>query len=116
MRRISMYTALLVCLVAAAPAPQVYPQSMVIPPADLTPPPWPAWVLQHWVWEHEIFTTESAIALVHEYLQRDIPVGATIIDSRWETGYNTFEFNRERYPDPQALIDALHALSVRVFL
>jgi hypothetical protein len=115
-RRTGIYAALLVCMVAAAPALHVRAQSMVIPPADLVPPPWPAWVLQHWVWEHEMFTADSAIGLVGEYLQRDIPVGATIIDSRWETGYNTFEFNLERYPDPQALVDALHALGIRVFL
>ncbi|MBI1748133.1 MAG: hypothetical protein HYR55_16340 [Acidobacteria bacterium] len=88
----------------------------IIPPAQFEPPPWPEWVLTHWVWEHELFTTESAIELVKGYIDRGIPTGATIIDSRWQTGYNTFEFDRLRYPDPYAMIDALHQLDVRVFL
>ena len=52
------------------------------------PPPWPEWAFHHWVWEDES-TQESALALVNGYLDRDIPVGAIIIDSPWETGYNT---------------------------
>ena len=63
-----------------------------------------------------MFTADSAVGLVRDYLQRDIPVGTTIIDSRWETGYNTFEVNLERYPNPPALVDTLHAMGVRVFL
>ena len=42
--------------------------------------PFPAWSFEHWVWEDES-TQESAEALVAGYLERDIPVGAIIIDS-----------------------------------
>ncbi|KPK48774.1 MAG: hypothetical protein AMJ63_17840 [Myxococcales bacterium SG8_38_1] len=37
-------------------------------------------------------TQEGAIALVDDYLTRDIPVGAIIIDSPGETSYNSFVF------------------------
>jgi len=40
-------------------------------------------------------------------LDRDIPVGAVIIDSPWETRYNTFEFDSNRYPDAEQLITNL---------
>jgi alpha-D-xyloside xylohydrolase len=79
------------------------------------PPPWPEWAFRHWVWEDES-TQESALALVSGYLDRDIPVGAIIIDSPWETGYNTFDFDAGLYPDAQAMVDDLHALDVRVML
>lgn len=78
-------------------------------------PPWPEWAFYHWVWEDES-TEESAIALVDGYLSRDIPVGAIIIDSPWETGYNTFEFDKGLYPDAKAMIDYFHSKNVRVFL
>lgn len=78
-------------------------------------PPWPEWAFEHWVWEDES-TQESAIALVDGYLSRDIPVGAIIIDSPWETGYNTFEFDSKLYPDPKSMIDYFHSKEVRVFL
>ncbi len=78
-------------------------------------PPWPSWTMDHWVWEDES-TQESALALVDGYLERDIPVGAVIIDSPWETGYNTFAWDTERFPDPQGMIDELHGKGVRVFM
>lgn len=77
--------------------------------------PWPEWIFRHWVWEDES-TQQSATALVDDYLARDIPVGAIIIDSPWETGYNTFEFDRGLFPDPQAMIDYFHARGVRVLM
>lgn len=87
----------------------------VVPPANLSPPPFPEWCLRHWVWEDES-TQESAMALVEGYLDRGIPVGAVIIDSPWETGYNTFEFDPVRYPRPREMIDRFHQLGVRVVL
>jgi len=83
-------------------------------PEKLTAP-WPEWAFHHWVWEDES-TQESATALVDGYLENDIPVGAIIIDSPWETGYNTFEFDPVLYPDPQGMIDYFHSKGVRVFL
>ena len=77
--------------------------------------PWPEWTFEHWVWEDES-TQESATALIDGYLERDIPVGAIIIDSPWATGYNTFEWDTDRFPDPQGMVDDFHAKGVRVFL
>ena len=78
-------------------------------------PPWPDWTFHHWVWEDES-TQESAVALVDGYIEHDIPVGAIIIDSPWATGYNTFEWDTDRYPDPQGMVDAFHDRDVRMFL
>ncbi len=83
--------------------------------APLEPVPWPEWVHHHWVWENE-GTRESATALVRDYLDRDVPVGALIIDSPWETGYNSFEFDEGLYPNPREMVDELHGLDVRVLL
>ena len=80
-----------------------------------TTAPWPSWVVQHWVWEDES-TQESATALVDDYLEQDIPVGAIIIDSPWATGYSTYDWDTELYPDPQAMIDGFHAKDVKVFM
>lgn len=87
----------------------------IVEPAFFEPPPWPEWVLKHWVWYNES-TQQSAIELVESYLAHDIPVGATIIDAPWATGFNTFDFDPELYPNPKEMIDYLHSLGVRVFL
>lgn len=77
--------------------------------------PWPEWIFEHWVWEDES-TQDSAIALVEDYISRDIPVGVIIIDSPWETGYNTFEFDNSLYPSPREMIEYFHSRGVRVVL
>jgi alpha-glucosidase (family GH31 glycosyl hydrolase) len=77
--------------------------------------PWPSWVFSHWVWEDES-TQESALQMVDDYLSRDIPVSAIIIDSPWETGYNTFEWDTTLFPDAQAMIDSFHSRDVKVLL
>ncbi|MBZ0271226.1 hypothetical protein K8I61_04270 [bacterium] len=87
----------------------------VVPPFVVEPPPFPEWVYRHWVWEDES-TQTSAQDLVQGYIDNDIPVGAIIIDSPWETGYNTFIFDDTMYPDPQAMVDYFHDRDVRVFL
>lgn len=79
------------------------------------PPPWPEWAFRHWVWEDES-TQASAIALVDGYLERDVPVAAIIIDSPWETGYNTFAFDPALFPDAQGMVDYFHSVGVRVML
>lgn len=75
--------------------------------------PWPEWVFHHWVWEDE-GTRQSALQLVDDYKAHNIPVGAIIIDSPWETGYNTFEWDSSLYPNPQSMVDSFHAKNIRV--
>ena len=84
------------CACAEAPIDEPIPDPV---------PPWPAWALSHWVWEDES-TQESATALVDDYLAHDIPVGAIIIDSPWETGYDTFAWDPVRFPDPHMFFSA----------
>ena len=87
----------------------------IVDPVSNTPPPWSEWVLTPWVWEDES-TQDSALELVEDYLFYDIPTGAIIIDSPWETGYNTFEFDTSIFPEPQEMIDTFHEQGVRVFM
>lgn len=80
------------------------------------PPITPRWAFEPWVWEDNTNTQASTQSLVDGYLSRDIPVGAVIIDSPWETEYNTLEWDTNRYPQPQAMIDDLHAKGIRVVM
>lgn len=86
-----------------------------VPPVTLSPPPWPEWVLRHWVWENE-GDQASALALTDGYLTRDIPVGAQVIDRPWEVQPVAFEPDPSRYPDLGALVDDLHARDVRAVM
>jgi len=72
-------------------------------------------VLEHWVWENE-GDQESALALVDGYLERDIPVGAVIVDRPWEVEVTSFTPDPGRYPDMGGLVEDMHDRGVRFFL
>lgn len=80
------------------------------------PPITPAWAFEHIAWEDSINTTEGAKALVEGYLQREIPVGAVIIDSPWSTTYNDFNWDTQRYSDPKEMIHYFKSKDVKVLL
>jgi alpha-D-xyloside xylohydrolase len=97
------------------PRPARQPTATPAPRAAVRPPLTPRWVYEPWVWEDEEHTAQAVLDLVDGYRREGIPVGAVIIDSPWQTNYNTFEFG-PNYPDPAALIGELHALGVKVLL
>ena len=84
------------------------------------PPISPKWVFEPWVWEDAVNTKDATWDLINGYLNRDIPVGAVIIDSPWEepidSGYNTFEFAPRSYSHPKAFIDSLNTKGIHVIL
>lgn len=79
------------------------------------PPLTPRWAYEPWVWEDQENSARAVRDLVDDYQDRDVPVGAVILDSPWQTNYNTFEFG-PNYPDPASLIRELHDRRVRVLL
>lgn len=84
--------------------------------AAVRPPVTPAWALGHIVWEDEHNTQEAALSLVDGYLQRDIPVNGIIIDSPWQTSYNDFNWDKDRYPEPQEMTTRFQKQGVHTLL
>lgn len=80
------------------------------------PPITPAWAFEHIAWEDSINTSLGAVSLIEEYLKRDIPVGAIIIDSPWSDSYNDFNWDLERYPDYENMIRYFKSKNVKVML
>lgn len=83
--------------------------------ATLDAPIWPEWVHKHWVWENE-GTQESAMKLVQDYIDLDIPVGAMIIDRPWATFPTTYNVDPTRYPDLAEYVEDFHDMDVRVVM
>jgi hypothetical protein len=73
----------------------------------------PEWAYGHWksrdVYEHE----RDVIDDLEGYLEHSLPLDAIVIDSPWETQYNTWRFNPEQFPDPERLIGRLRDAGVR---
>ena len=84
---------------------------------EVTPPPLftPRWAFRPWI-SKDISDGADTRAFVAGFRERDIPVGAIVIDSPWATHYNTFVVNETRYPDFLGLVDELHAQDIRVVM
>jgi len=80
------------------------------------PPITPAWAFKHVVWEDSINTSHGVLSLVQEYLKRDIPVGAVIVDSPWSNSYNDFNWDKTRYPDHENMIRHFKDRDIKVIL
>lgn len=73
----------------------------------------PRWAFEPWI-SKDISTGDDTRAFVSGFRDRDIPVGVVVLDSPWETNYNTFVANPNRYADFPKLVSELHAKNVRV--
>lgn len=75
----------------------------------------PRWAFEPWI-SKDISSADDTRAFVKGFRDRSIPVGAVVLDSPWETQYNTFVPNPERYPGFAELVAELHADEIRVVL
>src|SRR6266542_342222 len=75
----------------------------------------PRWAFEPWI-SKDISDTDDTYAFVDGFAARDIPVGAVVLDSPWETHYNTFVPNPARYHDFDKLVADLHARDIRLVL
>jgi alpha-glucosidase (family GH31 glycosyl hydrolase) len=85
------------------------PASSVPIPAIHTP----RWAFEPWI-SKDISDTADTHAFVEGFESRGIPVGVVVLDSPWETQYNTFVPNPDRYPDFDRLVSDLRARDVRL--
>lgn len=81
---------------------------------DPTPAPvhTPRWAFEPWI-SKDISDAADTRAFVDGFRQRDIPVGAVVIDSPWESNYNTLVPDPVRYPDFGGMVAELRAKGVR---
>lgn len=75
----------------------------------------PRWAFEPWI-SKDISTGADTYEFVKGFRDRDIPVGAVVLDSPWETSYNTFIPNPDRYPEFNKMVADLHADNVRIVL
>ncbi len=75
----------------------------------------PRWAFEPWI-SKDISDRNDTYAFVDGFRQRGIPVGVVILDSPWETNYNTFVPNPSRYGDFPGLSRDLHDRGIRLVL
>ena len=100
------------CHSAADPcAPPATAADHAAPPARHTP----RWAFEPWI-SKDISDTDDTYDFVGGFQQRNIPVGVVVLDSPWETHYNTFVPNPTRYHDFDKLLSDLHGQNIRLVL
>ncbi len=111
MRRLFPWLTLLAC----APQPLgtlELPQTAVVDEAPEPPRFTPRWAFAPWI-SKDISTGADSREFIDGFLARDIPVGVLVIDSPWETNYNSYIPNETRYPKFAEMVADFRAKGVR---
>lgn len=77
----------------------------------------PNWVFGPW--KSRDWQTADQVGIkedVEKQLDLNLPASVKLIDARWEIAYHTFEFDKSKFPDPQAMINQIHNHGSRVVL
>ena len=73
----------------------------------------PEWSYGFWksrdIYEHQ----DDVLEDFRGFLDRGIPLDAIVLDSPWETQYNTWKFNPHQFPDARGMIAGMRAEGVR---
>ena len=67
----------------------------------------PEWAYGHWKSRDFYDYQHDAEADFDGYREHGLPLDAIVLDSPWETQYNTWEFNPHQFPDPEGMIAPL---------
>jgi len=61
-------------------------------------------------------TQEGIIEYANTIIEKGFKPGILMIDEGWQDHYGNWKFAKERFPDPKAMVDSLHALGFKVML
>jgi alpha-glucosidase (family GH31 glycosyl hydrolase) len=75
----------------------------------------PRWAFMPWI-SKDISDGADTRAFVDGFKSRDIPVGVVVLDSPWETHYNSFIPNPSRYPGFAQMVQDLRDEDIRLVL
>ncbi|GAC1326010.1 MAG: alpha-xylosidase [Thermoleophilaceae bacterium] len=73
----------------------------------------PEWAYGHWKSRDVYAHQDDVIDDFEGYLRNRLPLDAIVIDSPWETQYNTWKFNPHQFPDHVGMITRMRAAGVR---
>ena len=78
----------------------------------------PRWAYGFWQSRQRYSTQEELLAVAREYRKRGLPLDNVVQDwFYWrENDWGSHEFDAARYPDPQDLVEQLHALNVHLMI
>ena len=78
----------------------------------------PKWAMGYWQSREKYNTQEEVLSTLKEFRERRIPIDNIVIDwLHWEQDkWGSHEFDRKRFPDPQGMVDSIHAMNGRLMI
>ncbi len=84
----------------------------------------PRWILGNWWSRFWAYTQQEMLDLIADFEQHAIPLSVCIVDMDWHltktgntsSGWTGYTWNNDLFPDPQGLIDTMHAKGLRTAL
>ena len=81
-------------------------------------PPLPDWIFRYIHCRERYDTQEELLAAARRFHEAGTPVGTIVQDWQWwgKYGWNAMRFDEDKYPDPKAMTDELHAMDQHLML
>lgn len=78
----------------------------------------PKWVMGYWQSRERYSSQEQIVGTVAEFRRRGIPLDNIVQDWQYwkDDQWGSHEFDPERYPDPQAMLDTIHKMDARFMI
>lgn len=78
----------------------------------------PKWAMGYWQSRERYKTQDEILATLKEFRRRQIPIDNIVQDwSYWpEDAWGSHEFDAARFPNPQAMVDSIHAMHAKLMI
>lgn len=78
----------------------------------------PSWALGYVHCRERFDTQAELLENARTFREKGIPVDVIVQDWQWwgKYGWNAMRFDEDKYPDPQGMVDSLHAMDMRLML
>ena len=78
----------------------------------------PLWALGYIHCRERFHSSDEILQTANRFRREQLPISMIVQDWQYwgKTGWNSMQFDTERYPDPKALTDSLHKMDIRLML
>ncbi|MDI6600636.1 MAG: glycoside hydrolase family 31 protein [Thermoanaerobacteraceae bacterium] len=74
----------------------------------------PLWALGYQQSKYSYYPQDRVVELAKSFREKDIPADVIYLDIHYMDGFRVFTFDKERFPDPKAMIDELEEMGFKV--
>lgn len=78
----------------------------------------PKWAMGYWQSRERYKTQDEILGVLKEFRAREIPIDNIVLDwNHWEEDqWGSHEFDKSRFPDPQEMVDSIHAMNGKMMI